>query len=217
MALHRDAEEGYVKVYMRPVPLEAGFLPPEPEEPPSPPLPPSESKTWFSLAVLDEVGAPVDGIGVAYSVAGERRVVTTDAAGVARLDGMDLRFATATLASISAVREKLKERWKRPRKPENLEGERVRFAELREEIYPVSLEAEKHAYLVLRPSFQCNEVAGAHFDFGRSFVFLSSFETLSPIAKALSDDGYERKAMIFGHTDLSGTEALGVPRRSTRC
>src|SRR5262249_38369824 len=66
---------------------------------------------------------------------------------------------------------------------------------------------KKRGLLVITPFFKCHEISGTHFEFGRSFVRSSGLEDLARIAEGLhGDDG--RKAMIFGHTDLSGSEEL---------
>ena len=168
----------------------------------------ASSTTWFSLKVLDEVGDPIDGIDIAYSVGGDRRVLQTNGAGVARLDPVDAgSFASAGLASLAAVRQKLKPRWRTPREPKIPTGDRVVARELGDPFETTSLEAEKPATLVLLPYFKCNEIAGTCFAFGRSFPRSDALQALAAIAQALSnDDG--RKGMIFGHTDISGSEAL---------
>ncbi len=57
------------------------------------------------------------------------------------------------------------------------------------------------------PYFRCNELSGTHFDFGRSFVRRDAVETLARIVEELNGEP-DRKAMIFAHTDRSGSEAL---------
>jgi outer membrane protein OmpA-like peptidoglycan-associated protein len=169
---------------------------------------PDGTTTWFSLKVLDEVGDAVDGVDVTYSIAGQSRVVTTNGAGVARLDGVDTgSAASAGLSNIASVRDKLKPRWAKPRDPNIPTGDNVTVHDLHDALDAVSLTAETPATLVLTPFFQCNEIPGTHFEFGRSFVRSSALEPLARIAEALrGEDG--RKGMIFGHTDLSGPEAL---------
>ena len=165
-------------------------------------------QTWFSLKVLDDVGAPLDGIDVAYMVGGARRVVQTNGAGVARLDPVDAgSFASASPASLTALRDKLKPRWKQPRDPKIPTGDDVVVKEIEDAVDSIGLQAETATTLVVLPYFNCNEIPGAHFAFGRSFPLSVALEPLAAIAQALSDDD-GRKAMIFGHTDLSGPEAL---------
>ena len=184
--------------------------PPDVEEPRTTapaPLAPAETKGSFSVTVLDEVGDPVDGVDVAFSSGPARHVVPTNGSGEARLDGVDESRMNASLVSVDAARATLKPRWATPRQPKIKTGEAVTVRELVAPIDPVSVEANVPATLVLTPFFQCHEVAGTHFQFGRSFVRSDAFELLARIAEALSaDDG--RKALILGHTDLAGTDAL---------
>ncbi len=173
-----------------------------------PPSSGAPGQTWFSLKVLDEVGDPVDGIDIAYLLGTQRRTVTTNGAGVARLDGVDAgSFASAGLANVAAVTAKLKPRWSKPRDPKIPDAPNVVVSDIHDATGSLSLQAETPTWLVLTPYFKCNEIAGAHFEFGRSFVRSSAIGLLSEIAEALTGDD-ERKGMIFGHTDLSGPEAL---------
>lgn len=164
--------------------------------------------TWFSLKVLDEVGAPIGGLDVMYSVAGALRTVTTDGAGIARVDNVKSGFASASLAKLDQVRDKLRPRWDKPRDPKKFDDPGIVFRELGETVTDaISLENETEATLVITPYFKCHEIPGAHFAFGRSFVLGEAIDNLAAIAEDLSADN-GRKAMIFGHTDLSGPEAL---------
>ena len=184
----------------------AGITPPE--EPPPPPPSTQEGTTWFSLKVLDDVGDPVDGIDIAFTIGADRRVVPTNGAGVARLDGIAAgSSASGNLASVAAVKDKLKPRWQKPRDPNPPSGDNVVVRNLDPDQSAVGLDAETPATLVLMPRFECREIPGTHFEFGRSFVRSVALEQLARIAEELtSDDG--TKGMIFGHTDLAGPEAL---------
>ncbi len=180
---------------------------------PPAPLPPrkkasTRAETWFSLRVVDEVGAPIPGIEVALTLAGDRLVVPTDRGGVVRLDGIEgSSTAAASLVSVAAARSVLAPRWSSPRAPNIPAGPSTFVRELAAAVDALSLQKETPATLVLTPYFQCHEIPGTHFDFGRSFVRSDAIEPLARLAEALSgDDG--RQAMIFGHTDLSGPEAL---------
>ena len=185
-----------------------GVASPPPPPAPKPAPAPVEGTTWFSLRVLDEVGDPLDGLKVTYSVGGERKVVTTNGAGIARVDGVTAGFASAALDSLDAVREKLRPRWKKPRDPKRIDDPNTTSREIGAEVTePVSLSSELPATLVITPYFRCREIPGAHFAFGRSFVLGAALDNLAGIAEELSaDDG--RKGMIFGHTDLAGPEDL---------
>jgi outer membrane protein OmpA-like peptidoglycan-associated protein len=186
---------------------------PFPDRPSAPPssvavLPVGEQPTYFVVRVVDEVGQGIDGISVVFSADGADTSMTTDPSGLARLDGVEASAASCRLGSIAAVRDKLKPRWAQPRDPDILQGDGVVVRELGEDaLDPISLESETLATLVLTPYFQCHEIPGAHFEFGRSFVRSDALDLLAEIAESLTGDA-GRKALIFGHTDLAGPEAL---------
>lgn len=181
------------------------------EEKPDPlrELPPRETEdgTWFELRVVDEVGAALSGLDVAFAVAGQRRVLTTDSDGMVRVDGAEVSAASATVSSLASLRGLLGARWKKPRAARVPEGEHVSIREIDDATRPLSLTSETPATLVITPAFRCYEIAGAHFEFGRSFVRREALQNLADIAEALRGDA-GRKAMIFGHSDRSGSELV---------
>ena len=178
---------------------------PAPDTTPQPIV--DEAATWFEVRVLDEVGDPVDGIDVAFGVGGSRRVVPTDGRGVARLEDASTGFVSASVASVTQLREKLAPRWTKPRIAKLPTGPDVLSAELDKATQSLSLESQKQTTLAITPLFRCNELSGVHFAFGRSFLLESALDTLSIMAAAILEDE-NRRAMIFGHTDTSGAEAL---------
>ncbi|HXN30320.1 MAG TPA: OmpA family protein, partial [Polyangiaceae bacterium] len=205
--LESEARTGRLVVRSLVRPRAQGEIPP-PVAPPLPPRAVKKKPTWFSLTVLDEVGRAVDGIDVTLTAAGDPLVVNTSGAGVARLDDIEgVSTVNAVLASFPAVRDKLKARWKTPRTPNIPRGDNVVVRALDAALDPVSLRAETPATLVLTPFFQCNEIPGSHFEFGRSFVRSDALDVLAGIAEQLTGDA-TLKAMIFGHTDRAGSEAL---------
>jgi outer membrane protein OmpA-like peptidoglycan-associated protein len=164
--------------------------------------------TFYSVTVVDEVGAAVDGIDVTLTIGGRPMVIPTDASGKVRVDEVDASgTATATLKSLKQVRAKMKSRWKDPREPRIPTGTDVAIRELGSKVDGVSVPEATAITIVLTPFFECREINGAHFDFGRSFVRSSAIAHLADIAEALGGSD-ELRGMIFGHTDLSGPEAL---------
>jgi len=192
-----------------PLPAAPGRAPTLPKAPPKAPEPkaPREETTWFSIRVLDEIGAPIDGIELYITEAGARRTLETNSDGVARLDGARTSFAHVEIGSIEALREKLAPRWQKPREPRIPKGPHTFVRELDAFLESVSIESETPATLVLKPTFRCHEIAGAHFAFGRSFVRANAIATLAAIAEDLHGEPI-RRAMILAHTDLTGKEAL---------
>jgi hypothetical protein len=92
-------------------------------------------------------------------------------------------------------------------------GPEVHVRPLDLDIEPISLVANLPATLVITPYLSCREIAGAHFGFARSFVQRDALPQLSQIAEMLlaedaNGDLSGRRAMIFGHSDLSGPDDL---------
>jgi len=163
-------------------------------------------ETWFEVRVVDDVGEPIAGLEMAFSVNGQS-LATTDADGVVRLEGDLARYGSIGVNSVEDLREKLRSRWKHPREPRIPGHPNRHVLELSDELGTVRVQAELPALIVITPWFRCCHVAGAHFAFGRSFVLREAFSTLSDVARDLQ--GTEaRKAMVFGHTDRSGSEQL---------
>lgn len=211
-ALVDAARDGRLRVELKDSGLGMPSRAPSPSAAKPPPLhappPAAVDTTWFSLEVVDEVGDAIDGLDIAYTVLGAKRVVTTNGAGIARIDGALAGFASAAVVSLDAAREKLRPRWKEPRDPKKIVDPKTIVREIGDGVLlPVSLECAVPRTLVITPYFKCHEIPGAHFSFGRSFVKRDATETLAGIAEELSaDDG--RKGMVFGHTDLAGSAAL---------
>lgn len=179
-----------------------------PPLPPRPlPRPPQPDTAWFQLQVVDDVGAPIAGLGLTMTVDGSPRSLTTDARGVARVDGARTSFATASIQSMMALRALVKPRWNQPRKPSQPTGPDVVTQQLDDQIEPVSLESETPGILVIVPRFECREIAGACFDFGRSFVLLAASAELSRLSDDLAAD-VTFEAMVFGHSDLGTGDVL---------
>ena len=167
----------------------------------------SEAASRFELRVVDEVGVPIAGIDVAFGVGGRRRVVPTDAGGIAVLEDASSSFTSASVASATQLREKLAPRWTKPRLAKLPTGPDTRAADINAATESLSLESEKPFTLAITPFFKCNELSGVHFAFGRSFLLESALDTLSILAASVLEDE-NRRAMIFGHTDTAGSEAL---------
>ncbi|MFO0761949.1 MAG: hypothetical protein U0359_36250 [Byssovorax sp.] len=184
------------------------MLDPKSEPPPPPGPEPTTDKTWFEVKLVDEVGDPIGDVELAVDIlGGSKRTEKTNGGGKVRIDNVDASFAQVAIKDVSALRDKLRPRWSKPRKAKIPTGQDVFTRELGSSVEAVSIENEVPATIVITPYFRCNEVAGAHFDFGRSFVRRDAVGPLSAIAEDLQGEPI-RKAMIFTHTDRSGPEAL---------
>ncbi len=174
---------------------------------PDPVEPTPEQTTWFELLLVDEVGAPITGIDMAFAAGGVRRIVSTDASGIARCDDVEVSAATASVASLAQLRDALRARWSTARAASPPMGPRVTSRELDGAEASLTLQSEELVTLVIMPSFHCHEISGAHFDFGRSFVRREALGALANLAEGLRGD-IERRAMIWGHSDHAGTDLV---------
>lgn len=159
----------------------------------------------FTLIVLDDVGGPIAGVDVSFLLSDGVQTVATDGAGTAQLS--NVRGPVDATLDVAQVRDVLKPRFKAARQPQPFDDSSVIVQPLTERFEPVRLAASKPVSLLLTPTIQCHEIPGANFEFGRSFVRATAIEQLADIAQVLRDTT-DMRAMIFGHTDLSGGEAL---------
>jgi len=83
-----------------------------------PPLPPAESDqlvNFFDVRFVDEIGQGIPGLEVEFTVDGEIQTKTTNAAGVALLEGVKASSATVAVPDPAAVERILDPRWATPR------------------------------------------------------------------------------------------------------
>lgn len=81
-----------------------------------PPLPPPRREgttTFFELRFVDEIGQGIGGITTEFALAGELRSVTTNAGGVAFLDGVVAGSATASVVDTAELERVLEPRWQK--------------------------------------------------------------------------------------------------------
>jgi outer membrane protein OmpA-like peptidoglycan-associated protein len=83
-----------------------------PELPPRTPPPRESPFTFFDVRFVDEVGRAINGIPVEYQVDGGFRDVTTNAAGVALLEGVKDSTAKVSITEVEALEKMLDSRWK---------------------------------------------------------------------------------------------------------
>jgi outer membrane protein OmpA-like peptidoglycan-associated protein len=126
---------------------------------------------------------------------------------VARFEDVPALKARASLVDGDQARELLRPRFKAQREPAELSDATTAIRPLTTPFNPVPLSANVPAKVSLRPSIESIEVPGTTFEFGRSFVRAAGIEPLAKIAEALRNTT-DLMAMLFGHTDISGGEAL---------
>ncbi len=215
-ALRRAARAGALRIEERPHPV----VSPTPldlqlEDPPAPPETPvsdgvTEAARRFEVVVVDEVGVPIEGVALSFDHLAQAHAKQTDASGSAVHDSTGVSFATVRVTDTAALAEQLRPRWSTPRSPAIAASEPdapVVVEHLDGSFDPVPLEHGVTTTVVIAPRFACREVPATSFDFGKSFVKRDGIAQLSGIAQELHQrDG--QRALIHGHTDLSGPEAL---------
>ncbi len=192
-----------------------GAAAPAPAEPALPPgEPPTHpDKQWFELKLVDEVGDPIGGVELRFTYNGNTKVVPTGGDGVAHVDDPTAKKAQVVVVDRAKLRDALKPRWSKGRAPKTPSGHGVTVQALDDQLEPVALEAAFQSTLAITPFFKCAEIPGAHFAFARSFPTSDAIQPLAEIAEELhakDENGapLERKALVFGHTDLSGSDEL---------
>jgi outer membrane protein OmpA-like peptidoglycan-associated protein len=182
--------------------------PPPPPASTNEPPPSSVKMTWYELKVLDEVGDPVDGIDISFSIGGEKRKVTTNGAGIARVDDVTSSFGSAQLVSVAAVRKKMEPKWKEARERNIEAGEDVFVRVLRKgvDVDSASLESETPAKLVIVPPSDVRRVrlVGMHFDTDKSFLLPTAMHGIRRI-KTMYDRAPGGSVLVVGHTDTQGS------------
>ena len=88
---------------------------PEIELPPLPPRKKEANDTFFDVKFVDEIGQGINRIAVSFSFGGEEREVTTNAAGVALLEGVTESSATVSVVDLLEAESVLEPRWQKRR------------------------------------------------------------------------------------------------------
>ena len=107
-------------------------------------------RTWFEARVIDEVGVPVPGLDLAFSVNGDS-TLTTDGAGVARLEALGNPSATVVIASVSQAQRILDPRWTQMREAKIPGGSDVSVLSLAEVMGAIPLIEKRRHTIVLTP------------------------------------------------------------------
>jgi len=176
-----------------------------PDTQPEPPPPDDEGKSWFEVSVVDEVGMPVDGIELAFGFGGDRRIVTTDGRGVARVDDIDGSTGSVRIASVAAVREKLAPRWDAgPRSGDPPAGPNTQVVPLGSKVDPVRIESETPATIVVVRAIHRARLVGFYFDTDKCFLLPRAMSGIRAVARmyAVHPDA---ELLVIGHTDTAGS------------
>ena len=87
----------------------------EAPEVPLPPLPPPRREgpdTFYEVRFVDEIGQAVAGVGVAFEAPGDVRDVTSNAGGVALIEGVTSFSASVAVSDLDALEQQLDPRWR---------------------------------------------------------------------------------------------------------
>lgn len=167
---------------------------------------PQPDPATFTLVVLDDVGGPVAGVDVTLESPDGPQTFTTDDTGTVQFDNA-VGPVNAFFDDMVQLRKVLRPRFLAPREPQTFDDSNAIVRPLSQLVNAIALPPDKPLTLLLTASIECHEIPGVNFEFGRSFVRSSAIEQLADIAEALRNT-VDVQAMIFGHTDLSGSEAL---------
>jgi OmpA family len=107
-------------------------------------------RTWFEARVVDEVGVPVPGLDLAFS-ANDDSTLTTDGAGVARLETFGNPSATVMIGSVSQARSILDPRWTQVREAKIPGGSEVSVLSLADAMGVIPLVKKRRHTIVLTP------------------------------------------------------------------
>jgi len=195
-------------------------VPPPPGQGPpgSPPAkpPPATEVTWFEARIVDEIGEPLDSLGVQFEAAGKHER-TTGGDGSARVDDVLASSGSVCCEDLDSVRESLRPRWDEVREGEWLEpGEpATSFIPLRSEPLKANLLSERPHTLVIQPWVIRARLIGMYFDLNKCFLLPTAMVGIRGIKK-LYDENPGSKLLVVGHTDtLSGAwynDPLSVER-----
>jgi outer membrane protein OmpA-like peptidoglycan-associated protein len=188
--------------------------PAEPDEPEPPPRkrPDRKATTWFEVTFVDEVRQAIGDLDVTFSYSGQSVPKTTSGAGTARLDGVTAGSASASIASLAALRDVLKPRWDQVRQGKRVTPkDGVDVVSLRgDELAPVMLDREKPKTVSIQPYVVQARLLGMFFDTNKNFLLPTTISAIRQV-KRLYDDNPESKLLIVGHTDTSGEPHYNDP------
>jgi outer membrane protein OmpA-like peptidoglycan-associated protein len=193
-------------------PSEPPEEPSEPTPPPAPPpapAPPEQATTWYALRVVDEIGESIGGLDIVFSIGGREKHRITGGDGLARLDGVIERQASAHLADIEAARETLRPRWEQIRQGTPPDGPGVTVTPLH---HPpvVPLLPENIHTLALTPSVVLARLLGLFFDTSKCFLLPCATVGLRGICK-IYDEHPDAALLCVGHTDAAGSPSYNDP------
>jgi hypothetical protein len=133
---------------------------------------PRPQLTTFEVRLVDELGEALSDVPVRVVVGGAFQL-TTDDAGVVRVEDAEVSFGSAQITSYALLREELHKRWSEARGREWVVPEDPQASTIvryREPIETIALRAKTSHTLVIQPAISRARVVGAAFDTNKVFL-----------------------------------------------
>lgn len=180
------------------------------DDPVLPEAPREAPTTSFELRVVDELGEPIEKVGVTMLVDGIRHDLQTDSQGAVKIDGATTSFATATLHS-PTMEESLRERWSAARDGGAFEpGDPSTVVTYGRDMPSVGLENKAPHTIVVLPGISRARVVGAAFATNKAFLRPDALPRMQDVV-ALYERNGGAELLIVGHTDTSGEPHINDP------
>jgi hypothetical protein len=191
--------------------------PPRPETEPPPAQ--EEETTWYEVRVVDEVGQPVSGLGLSFTVAGRASTVPTDGGGIARVTG-PRGTVSVVLDRVETAFTLLEPRWRTARTGTPPSGPDVLTIPLVDPFPSTDLRPEKTRTIVLDPPLTTLEVEKVSFvgDHGVMKVNTKDWEDSGPAptkpewtrgGKETRPVSYTMKSVVKAQVELSAAPVKG--------
>ena len=173
----------------------------------------------FEARIVDELGAPIDGIEVTLEHDGQVETQTTDAKGAVRLFAPASNQVLLKFADVAALKAKLKPRWNDVRVgPRVHPSQNVISTPVREAITSVALERGIAKVISLTPQAERLRFIQFFFDTSKTFMLPGDPDTLAKLNRVYQRNS-PSKLLIVGHADSAGGSAyndkLSVERAET--
>ena len=181
---------------------------------PSPARPVRPDKIFrYPVTVIDDMGRPVDGVGLKFDLAGTPRMTVTNGAGDGTTEWVDDTQGDVRVLDLASVRKKLKPRWREARSS-SLSGDLRQRVDRDAEA--VSVRSGVRTTIVLaRPAIVRTRLIGAFFDTSKSFLLPSAIGGIRGMRRQYEEHPLAT-VLVVGHTDTTGApdynETLSLER-----
>ncbi len=181
--------------------------------PPPGPAPVGE-RTWFEIQLVDELGEPIAGVDVVFSLNQGKIVVPTAGDGVARVDGVTDSFTAIAVDDVLQLKDTLRARWDAVRDPleqpylHEEDGVVVRFAT--GEFSAVPLASEERAIVSVHPRVVLTRLRGLFFDTNKAFLLPTAIESIKRMVEVY-DRNPDSHLLVVGHTDTTADPSYNDP------